>query len=91
MEKANEHYEEHKDEKIAYQTQYADEHKDIIKSYQTEYREKNKDDISAKQCEKMTCECGSEFRKADLSKHLKTQKHCGFIPDVKMQIQTKLT
>jgi len=29
--------------------------------------------------EKMTCDCGSIFRKADKSKHVKTLKHINFI------------
>ena len=62
--------------------QYQDEHKEQANQCKLDWYHKNKDNISSKQCEKMTCECGSEFRKADLSKHLKTQKHCSFIPAV---------
>ena len=62
--------------------QYQDEHKEQANQCKLDWYHKNKDDISTKQCQKMTCECGSEFRKADLSKHLKTQKHCDFIPYV---------
>ena len=50
------------------------------KSYSKEYYEKNKDELNEKRREtgkiKTTCEvCGSYFRKADQSKHNKTQKH----------------
>ena len=70
--------------------QYQDEHKEQANQCKLDWYHKNKDDILAKQCQKMTCECGSEFRKSDLSKHLKTQKHCNFIPDA-LVIQPSLS
>lgn len=43
LEKAKEHYEEHKDQKLAYQKQYAQQHKEVIAERQKEYGEKNKE------------------------------------------------
>ena len=46
---------------------YRDENKEFNKKYQKEYGKI-----------KYNCECGSNIRKADLSKHLKTLKHKDF-------------
>lgn len=40
---------------------------------------KHKDTILEKQKIKVVCECGSECRKSDMSKHVKTKKHISFI------------
>lgn len=44
-----------------------------------EYTQKNKQQISEKLKEKITCECGSVFRKANKSSHLKSKKHKDYI------------
>lgn len=78
-EKCKEYYNTNADKIKESVKQYQDEHKEQANQCKLEWYHKNKDDILEKHCQKMTCECGSEFRKADLSKHLKTQKHCSFI------------
>ena len=55
--------------------QKAVDNKDIIAEKQKLYNEKNKDILR----QKINCECGSIYSKADKSKHLKTKKHINFI------------
>jgi hypothetical protein len=78
-EKCKEYYNANADKIKESVKQYQDEHKEQANQCKLDWYHKNKDDILEKHCQKMTCECGSEFRKADLSKHLKTKKHCDFI------------
>jgi len=78
-EKCKEYYNANADKIKESVKQYQDEHKEQVNQCKLDWYHKNKDDILEKQCKKMTCECGSEFRKVDLSKHLKTKKHCDFI------------
>ena len=49
MEKAKENYEEHKEEKLKYQKEYAANNQEKIKDYLKEYNEKNKEQILANQ------------------------------------------
>jgi len=70
-----EHYLDNKD-KIK---KYYEDNKDKIKQVEKKYRENNNDIIKQKKSIKITCECGSEVRKADISKHLKTTKHKKYI------------
>ena len=81
-EKCKEYYNANADKIKESVKQYAEEHKEQTAQCKLDWYNKNKDEISAKQSEKMTCECGSEIRKVDLSKHLKTQKHCSFIQNI---------
>lgn len=50
---------------------YAEKYKEEARKY----REENKDKLK----EKITCECGSIVRKADITKHCKTKKHIQYI------------
>jgi hypothetical protein len=81
-EKCKEYYNANADKIKESVKQYQDEHKEQANQCKLDWYHKNKDEILEKQSQKMSCECGSEFRKADLSKHLKTQKHCKFITSV---------
>ena len=56
---------------------YYNEKRDEILKSKKEYYKKNKEKIieNKKNGEKITCECGSIFRKCDKSQHLKTKKH----------------
>lgn len=63
--------EKHKDEMREYQKEYRVTHKEEKR----EYREKNKEQLLAKSKIKITCECGCEIQKCNISKHLKTEKH----------------
>ena len=55
--------------------EWNEENKDRKRQLDFEYREKYKNEISLQRKELMTCECGSELRKSDLSTHRKTRKH----------------
>ena len=55
------------------------EQKEQISAKKKEYNKANKEKISERNKVKMTCECGSIFRKDNKSKHLKTIKHCNYI------------
>lgn len=46
------------------------------------YRDDNKEIISEKKKEKMTCECGSCFRKNEKAKHYRTLKHINYIQNL---------
>ena len=67
-----------KDNKEAIQEkdkQYRLDHKEKAKEYMKEYRKDNKNKISEHGKVKITCACGSCFRKADKNRHEKTHKH----------------
>ena len=45
-----------------------------------EYYEKNKDKISEKlKTDRFTCECGSNLRRSDKVRHLKSKKHIDYL------------
>jgi len=62
-----------------YAKQYRDNNKEKIKEKNKKYRDNNKEKINELRKEKITCECGSIFRKGDKLIHEKTIKHCQFI------------
>ena len=68
-----------KEEIKQYQFQYRVDNKDKSKEYYKDYRIKNKEAISEKNKIKITCDCGAELRKVDISTHKKTKKHINFI------------
>ena len=89
-----EYRENHKNEITEYMKEWYVKNKDIVldrnKKYREnnknelsekakEYHEKNKDVIEEKMKEKITCVCGSIFRKDALSRHIKNNKHLIFI------------
>jgi len=57
----------------AYRTN--EERKEYLKELHTKHYEANKEKLK----EKITCECGSIFRKSDKTQHEKSLKHCQFI------------
>lgn len=50
-----------------------------LKSYRNKFEKKNKDKLIQYYKTKITCECGSVFRRSDKSYHLKTKKHLHYI------------
>lgn len=50
--------------------------------YTQKYRKEHIDDIVEKGKVKMTCECGVCFRRADITKHVKTKKHLQFMESI---------
>ena len=75
LEKQKKYYEENKDTILERNKEYYEDNKDKILEEKKEYYKENKDKIN----EKMTCECGSIFRKSDKARHLKTKKHQNYI------------
>ena len=53
--------------------------KEVIQHKLKDYYETNKEQINKERNEKITCSCGSIFRKSDKSQHEKTLKHINFI------------
>jgi hypothetical protein len=89
-----EYYDENNEELLKYQKKYRDNNRDEIKEQRKKYREKNKDEIikykkiyyennkdeiNKKKGMKITCDCGSVFRKSDKAKHNKSKKHINFV------------
>ena len=66
--------------------EYQKEHKDDIKKQKKEYYDKNKDILNEKGKEKFKCDCGSELRKSDKARHLKTEKHQNYMNNQDNQI-----
>lgn len=67
------------EQKLEYNRNYYKNNKEIILEQKKEYRNKNKEQMNEKTKEKMTCNCGSIFRKSDKLRHEKTLKHINFI------------
>lgn len=89
-----EYREENKEYLKIAKKEYGEENKEKIAKQRKEYREKNKEEISKKKKEdyeehkeelkekrkeKMTCDCGSTFRKCEKKKHERTIKHKNYI------------
>jgi len=55
--------------------EFYENNKEYFKEKHKHYRENNKEIISQKQKEKITCQCGCEINKNNLSRHLKSKKH----------------
>lgn len=85
-----EHYADNIDEIKAYKAKYRADNKDKIKERDAKYRAENKDKIKVKKAqyytnnkdkvlarpaERITCECGAEIRRGEISRHSRTKKH----------------
>ena len=66
-------------EKKAIDKKYRENNKEKIAQKNKKYREKNKEAIAEAKKEKITCECGTIYRKSDKARHLKTKKHIKFV------------
>jgi len=55
--------------------QYNQDNRDCIAEYKKNYYEAHKVEIAKKAQARVTCDCGSTVRRADLSRHCKTDKH----------------
>ena len=64
-----------KEHKKEYNKEYSTKNKDMIKERKQEYRTNNKHKIK----EKITCECGCEVSRGNLSTHKKTKKHLDLV------------
>ena len=77
-------YDEYNKERIKeYQKEYQKDNKEQLKEYKKEYnkkyRENNKKKISENNKIKISCICGSTFRKSDKGKHEQTKKHINYV------------
>ena len=80
---SKEYFEDNKANILEKQKMYYDKNNEDILQKKKDYYmnvvklnyEQNKETILEKRKEKMTCECGSNFRKADISQHNKCKKH----------------
>ena len=73
-----EYYKNNKEKIRMKSKEFREKNIDKIKQYQKEYKEKNKEKLNEYKKMVVTCECGSSFKKANLSQHLKTKKHIDF-------------
>jgi len=62
-----------------YKKYYRLNNKDKIKERKKEYHITNKDKIKEQRKIKITCECGSIYRKCDKARHERTNKHMNYI------------
>jgi hypothetical protein len=58
-----------------YKKHYIQENREHIREYSKIYREENREQIKLK----IDCECGSIVRKADIARHMKTNKHQSYV------------
>lgn len=70
-----EYYKDNKEKILKQRKQYREDNKERKKHYY----ENNKEKIAEQKKIKMTCECGSTFRKVDKGQHMKTKKHQSYI------------
>tara|TARA_R100000655_G_C2952158_1_gene187467 strand:+ start:173 stop:718 length:546 start_codon:yes stop_codon:yes gene_type:complete len=67
------------EEKKEYQAQYYQEHKEEKAVYGAQHYQDNREKIAARAAEKITCICGSVFRRDSKVKHEQSEKHKAFI------------
>lgn len=76
-------YKQNNQEKVrAQDAAYRENNREKCRESNKNYYMRNRDKILQKEREKVLCECGSELRKSDMSKHIKTKKHQEFINPV---------
>ena len=73
------YYEDNKEKYKEHFKKWREDNKEYKLEKQKEYYENNKEEISEKKKEKITCECGCELTRTDLSRHKKTKKHINLI------------
>ena len=77
-----EYNEDKKDKLHEYMKEYRKENKEKISENKKQYRVKNKEKISEHRKEKITCVCGSCYRKATKNRHEKTHKHQSYLKSI---------
>ena len=79
------HKEYREDNKISFlerDKKYREDNQDKIIESKKKWYEDNKDKILKQWKTKMTCSCGSIFRKGEKARHERTQKHLSFINSI---------
>ena len=74
-----EYREDNKYNLLKQKKEYYEQNKEQILEYKKEYYEQNKEKIRERQKQKITCSCGSIYRKHDKAKHERTNKHKQYI------------
>ena len=72
----------HKEEIKQCNIAYRDAHKEEIKEKYKKYTEANKDKIALRKAIKITCQCGSTYRKCSKTEHERTNKHKKFMEEL---------
>ena len=73
--KQKQYYQNNRDSIVQKAKQYNQDHRDCIAEYKKNYYHTHKTEISEKAQARVTCDCGATVRRADLSRHYKTEKH----------------
>jgi hypothetical protein len=79
VERSKQYRRDNKTEISEKKKQYRQDNKTEILEKKKQYRQDNKTEISEKKKIKVTCGCGSNLRKDDLSRHCKTKKHLAYL------------
>ena len=79
LEKKKEYYIDNKEKILEKAHEYNDRKKEYRNKKQLQYYNQNKDKINEKRKIKITCECGSTFRKIDKRRHERSKKHQTYI------------
>jgi len=69
------YYEKHFDKLKQYQQKHYSENTQRRNKENKEYQQKNKEKISKQRSEKITCECGCEVTRRNISRHRKSKNH----------------
>jgi len=68
-------YEQNKERINEKRKQYREQNKERLNGKRKQYNEQHKDEIREQRRQKVTCECGCDVLKHNLSRHLKSPKH----------------
>jgi hypothetical protein len=68
---------------------WRDNNHDKVLDQKQRYRETYREQINMKQNEKVRCECGCEFARVNISRHIKTKKHLELMAKLNEQSQTE--
>lgn len=79
LEKKKEYYYNHKEEDNKRSKEYRETHMEELKEYKKEWYEANKERLQEKNNEKIKCECGIEYTRANRIRHFKSKRHLDLI------------
>ncbi len=74
-----EYYQDNKEKIKERVKKHRELNKDKINEHNRKYHQDNREKILKQNKEKITCECGSIFRKNEIARHQRTKKHQSFI------------
>ena len=79
LERKKIYYNNHKEEDNKRSKEYRETHKQEMKEYKKEWYEANKEKLQEKNNEKIKCECGIEYTRANKIRHFKSKRHMNLI------------